>query len=90
MLNEATSEIRLYAAANPHMALLDTASLVTDVRSEDVLSDWHTSFINSAKGVKTPYNKAEAVTYKLLRNMSHSPVESTRMCGYMMTAKCMK
>ena len=33
------SEAKLYATANPLMALLDTASPVTIVRREDVLSD---------------------------------------------------
>ena len=39
MLNETTSEAKLYATVNPFMALLDNASPVTIVRRQDVLSD---------------------------------------------------
>ena len=39
LLIETMSEIKLYATANPHIALLDTASSVTVVRRDDVLSD---------------------------------------------------
>ena len=39
MLNEATSEIKQYAAANPRKAFLDSALLATTVRREIVLLD---------------------------------------------------
>ena len=57
LLNEAMSEIKLYAAANPHMALLDTASPVTTVRRGDVISDVRTVdnkllVFGNRKGVK--------------------------------------
>ena len=46
----------------------------------------HISSINSAKGARALYKKAGAVICKLLRNMFQSPVESARVCGFMMTA----
>ena len=45
----------------------------------------HISSINSAKGARALYKKAGAVICKLLRNMFQSPVESARICGFMMT-----
>ena len=39
LLNEAMSEIKLKAPANPRMALLDTASPLTDIRKGDGLLD---------------------------------------------------
>ena len=37
------------------------------------------------KAVKALYERAQPVICRTLKHMSHSPVDSARMCGYMMT-----
>ena len=39
LFNESTSDMKVFSAANPHMALLDIGSPVTALRRADLLSD---------------------------------------------------
>ena len=39
LFNETKSEMKIFSSANPHIALLDTESLVTALRRADLLSD---------------------------------------------------